>query len=1758
MATVRHRAQAVLWALLLSQLFLLAFTQAQSASASSLECSCENFNAASTLLGLGNGLSLSSVCPCSCVKVTVVPVTYTTVFTIYDPITSVNDSSTVYTNHTATVSGGFQTSDGPWTGDGSTSKAFAWLNSTSGLVSSSIITQERGHSTNTSASLGTSKSSGVLVKPSVTLSSILSGVSVSITAVGSSTLSANPIASSTVPAQTNVTGNRKTSGQVSSTSSPSAGPHITAIVPPGGTITVEPLTATATQDDGTYMTTSVTWLSIDIPSTTTVSGQAVATRFPSWRCISLDICNPSCLVPDEVCLPAPSANPHGYPWPEKPKAPPSSDNGPFVPTTPSSQSPLSASLTDPAAAVPTTTKAGQGGGDKGGGDGSNDDDGDGDDNDDDGDGDDSDDGDADDDHGDGSEDEHGDGDDDDGDGHGSDHHDDDDNDDDDDDDSFLLGFRIDLGTDILGRALRDIFGWGMSIGSGTNLPFGGIGGGGGGGGETNPEEPKKSLTTSASTSSCTVTYTVAPHCTQPCVVSQIRSLGGASSYHYTTSCATATCRTTQMCTTVEQTTTTTSFTTKKPQRTAGCMPKKCPACQHHDQQDSADTHNLQAARDPPLSKELAARQTLWDDVILRDTLTEPETWQEGEFDWWEKMRRVAKSYGPGLHIDSKYHMDSSSSWTPFGNVPHGGGAGPVWGCAIVVAFSPRGVYANHLWEIPNFAIPPDEEHLFHVERGYDEDYYFKQNVDMFLHQGSLAFPFQTEYPALAPLTEPGGPLHAEDFRFFRAIVFVPTLAGGEMLYKRATRKMIDILSGKINIEKKHITLYGYRPREDLGKDFDYDLGRATPPPRIRASNPWDGLFSWLYTPKGPSGQRELVLRYEKDVIHREAWCGDGRAIPDAPPSNFDLRPKNPGDDAPSAPPTKNTVLKIRQGDTTVVAAATCGRFIVCGLGNPEALCGDYRKYPPPSLSGGQQSSSSSSSSSLSPQKRQLPPSNGPTKAERELSTDIMIDPEDGLGGEIWWWDRMRNAVDERGAGFGGHPDSPGHWSTSAMVTLDEEVDGSAANRPRFGGAGPVWGCTAIVVASPEAVWTGHVWELPSHARGEAHGREAFEQWSSVFPRPTREYFQEEFLDFLDHGNTRGNFRQLHAYKFPGRNPGLRYMFMEGGAFDPARHDFVWVGIVTRSYRNLDAPRVQYDWQIQMVHDKFVAWGVDPANIRVKAYPARLDFTAGGSQIQPHWGILSWQYHPRHREGDHEVKKMRIRFEKELLFEKSWCGSGKKMVVPPMDEGFSSSSLLSSSSSPQRKRQQQKEEKIDHDAEEEACKMFISSKESSASATRVSTAVPEPTQACTNDAECASLSCPGHRISACYHELCHCVILANPNNTEVLTGTIYATPTTTLDASQTPVFPISWLLPNLTSTVASRESSIVTNVLSLNSSTSTYSTSFISTIFISTSFSSTSTAFTSTLSASASGTISSSPSSMSTPTPGACTAKQDCSGLKCADNQYADCRIKDGTGTTGRPGCRCFDRPNKVLDVCHEAADCANVACEARHTPTCRPLVDFEGAATSVCLCDADPVLPGATCLVDTHCDGLPCDSNQRGVCASNACRCGFFLPEGAGCSAHDDCAAIRCSEAEPFKSCSPPPGNACACSASRPPPRRAEGDACDAHDQCATIGCTDLEVSVCEVDRCRCRAFACRAHADCASAPACAAAANAANTANTAENLRCEAGRCICRPCTDKFKILGCGSDEDCNHCCPRGRLPTCVYGCQAFWCGKECQCEPW
>ncbi|GJC87912.1 hypothetical protein ColLi_10750 [Colletotrichum liriopes] len=223
MATIRrNRARPVLWTLVLSHLFLLGFAHVQSTSAPVLECSCESFSTA--LNNLNNGYA--SVCACSCGKVISIPATFTTVFTIYDPITSgdlmltselntlssasqvgpsstttldtivstisntvsywshwfphldvtvSSGESTIHLNHTITPSGVFWTSPATGTNGKITSQTFVWNSTIKSFVSSSSSMQNSTHVYNVSVPLSNSASS-VHPKPFVSSTFISSGL----------------------------------------------------------------------------------------------------------------------------------------------------------------------------------------------------------------------------------------------------------------------------------------------------------------------------------------------------------------------------------------------------------------------------------------------------------------------------------------------------------------------------------------------------------------------------------------------------------------------------------------------------------------------------------------------------------------------------------------------------------------------------------------------------------------------------------------------------------------------------------------------------------------------------------------------------------------------------------------------------------------------------------------------------------------------------------------------------------------------------------------------------------------------------------------------------------------------------------------------------------------------------------------------------------------------------------------------------------------------------------------------------------------------------------------------------------------------------------------------------------------------------------------------------------------------------------------------------------------------------------------------
>ncbi|KAI0835938.1 hypothetical protein F5Y06DRAFT_299038 [Hypoxylon sp. FL0890] len=78
---------------------------------------------------------------------------------------------------------------------------------------------------------------------------------------------------------------------------------------------------TATQRyQGILPTTVVTWLSTDLPVTTTdLNGLPTRTVVPVWKCTG-DLCNPDCLVPVKKCRNQNGVGIDGFPWPNAPDA----------------------------------------------------------------------------------------------------------------------------------------------------------------------------------------------------------------------------------------------------------------------------------------------------------------------------------------------------------------------------------------------------------------------------------------------------------------------------------------------------------------------------------------------------------------------------------------------------------------------------------------------------------------------------------------------------------------------------------------------------------------------------------------------------------------------------------------------------------------------------------------------------------------------------------------------------------------------------------------------------------------------------------------------------------------------------------------------------------------------------------------------------------------------------------------------------------------------------------------------------------------------------------------------------------------------------------------------------------------------------------------------------------------------------------------------------------------------------------------------
>ncbi|KAJ0346746.1 hypothetical protein KNSL1_007186 [Colletotrichum chrysophilum] len=359
-----------------------------------------------------------------------------------------------------------------------------------------------------------------------------------------------------------------------------------------------------------------------------------------------------------------------------------------------------------------------------------------------------------------------------------------------------------------------------------------------------------------------------------------------------------------------------------------------------------------------------------------------------------------------------------------------------------------------------------------------------------------------------------------------------------------------------------------------------------------------------------------------------------------------------------------------------------------------------------------------------------------------------------------------------GPGFGGPPDSwpyeedeyPRPWSTSEITFFDrEKITEVPVERPRFGGSGPVWGCSMLIVVSPKAVWTSHFWEVPGHTRGEAEPNNAWLQ--EAYPLPTEQYLKEDIIDHIGTGNFRGNKRSLTANPLDEHeNPGLAQYFQPGGPFNVQEMDFVKAFIVSRgSLPPFPEDVMMHHSVVVQIKEKLLLdFGLSIDEMVDIAYRPHFESDLGKSrEDHPEWGVFSWEYHPHDDSMGLGIgfKALRLRWEKNVVWENLWCGDGHR-VVPPTDDDLFWPPLP-----PIDPEDARGDPMIEgRQASAPACKVpekLVPS--SSMTFTRTSVALPLPTESCVSNSECGSLSCPDSRQAMCFFDHCRCVIKERNDN-----------------------------------------------------------------------------------------------------------------------------------------------------------------------------------------------------------------------------------------------------------------------------------------------------------------------------------------------------------------------------------------------------------
>ena len=661
--------------------------------------------------------------------------------------------------------------------------------------------------------------------------------------------------------------------------------------------------------------------------------------------------------------------------------------------------------------------------------------------------------------------------------------------------------------------------------------------------------------------------------------------------------------------------------------------------------------------------------------LLQPFLTNPDGWKAGSFDWWRKaydnVRLFGASFGPGIKnrekldpVVRKWSHGSHAKFIPFDFTTSTGeriyrekgfigGVTPIWGCTAILIATDRGVYTAHLWEVPTFK-PPGTLTRPRREAELEWDW----RVTQFFKTGNEGI-IDPKSPALAELAAEGREFSDVTRRWITVHIWTPynTYNIGTPRFPNLVEKIDEELIHHLKIEKSQIQRHLYMrkpPKDAFGNDIN--------PHEFYSAQPGTSLVMYQYAPKEKNGgQGEVIQSGEDDSEDEESdhewdldyWSSDEDANigkgkqPARKPEPKPKPDEKPGDktgEEPSKPGPELRALRIWFDRKQVETKLWCPHGANC-----EEFC--EREI------GLLQQTSPTSTQALSSFWRRAKGIISPRtpRTHGGLFGDKLTHP-DAWPSRRAWWERVYHFV----TSYGAVADPMG------VESGDDYSPNNAVYTPLGdygigGGTGPLFGCTALLIATEKGVYVAHIWQRPTFV-GASHDRHV----RSPHLYEPEALWKRRITDLFELGT------QPKAGS--STRPGPSLVELSQGELGPAgpggfRVVFLIVPDRTRDIRaNLSGKPRYKEGTKRLKREVADILGISRKDIHVRTYFKREPGSTFGflHQENPAYyrqnagnNLLFWQYGPAHSPpqqltGQDTVKAIRIWWDKRVIANIEWC------------------------------------------------------------------------------------------------------------------------------------------------------------------------------------------------------------------------------------------------------------------------------------------------------------------------------------------------------------------------------------------------------------------------------------------------------------------------------------------------------------------------